>query len=161
MGISISVNAKNLQNFLKRAELSLGERQKFLTDIADLELSSTRARFIRQVDPQGKPWKKTLRQKRNSTAKILRRTGVLFNSLARKIVGDTAFIGTNISYAKIHQEGGRFSVPAQSRISSKGKPFTIPSFVVNMPKRQIIGTNSQTILNIDTVINKLINKDVL
>ena len=161
MALSIKVDAKNLLAFFKRAELSLGEKQKFLTDIGDLELSSTRQRFIKQIDPQGKAWKPTLRQKRNSTAKILRKSGVLFNSLARKVVDGSVFIGTNISYGKIHQTGGTFTVPAQTRTSTQGKVFSIPAYKVTMPKRSFIGNNSQTLLNIDRVIKNLINKDIL
>jgi phage virion morphogenesis protein len=143
VAISVSVNARSLAAFLRRAEISLGEKNKLLNEIADLELSQTRQRFIQQIDPSGTKWKQTLRQKKNPSAKILRKSGVLFNSLAKKIIGNSAFIGTNVSYALIHQTGGSFKVGNRN---------------FKMPKRQFIGTNDQTILNIDRAIRNLINR---
>lgn len=143
MAINISVKAKELSRFLNRASISLGEKNKLLNEIADLELSATRQRFIQQIDPSGNKWKATFRQKRNPSAKILRKSGILFNSIAKKVIGNSAFIGTNVSYALIHQTGGTFTVQGRK---------------VKMPQRQFIGTNDQTILNIDRAIRNLINR---
>lgn len=137
MAISVSVRSQELARFLKRAETSLGDKQKLLNNIADLELQETRLRFINQVNPSFTPWKQTQRQKKDPSAKILRRTSNLFNSITKKVVGDAAYIGTNVSYAAFHNEGTKF-----------------------IPKRQFIGANQQTILNIDKAIKNMIEKDI-
>lgn len=136
---SIQVDSKELQAFLKRSE-GLKDVTRLLNAIADLELSQTKQRFVKQIDPAGNPWKPTQRQKKNPSAKILRKTGNLFNSLTKKIIGQSAFIGTNVSYGLFHQTGD----------SSRG-----------LPKRQFVGTNAKTFKNIDLAIKTFINKGIL
>lgn len=62
-----------------------------------------RLRFNRQVGPDGNPWAPTKRG-----GQILRKSGVLFNSLMVGEVTDTSVeFGTNVPYAAAHQFGSK------------------------------------------------------
>lgn len=118
--------------------------KRYLTAVGDLELSETKKRFEKQVDPEFNPWKSTVRQAFDPSAKILRKSGILFNSITKKVEGDSVFIGTNLSYASTHQFG--------AVIKAKNKKFlkftiggnTFSKKQVTIPQRRFIGLNTQT-----------------
>ena len=131
MGVVLRIDPKmaDLLNAFSAENLT-----KYLTAVGDLELSQTRSRFNQQVDPSGNPWLITKRKIKDPSAKILRKSSVLFNSLASQVVGNSVYIGTNLSYASVHQNG--------EFVKTKFTTF-------QMPQRQFIGTNDKTIRNIE------------
>lgn len=107
--------------------------------IADLELSATKLRYIREEDPEGNKWPDpiTIRRDRGGSVggftheqawnyvvksrfhglpkgwhwfkrgndKVMRDTGILFNSIQRLYTDSYAIVGTNTKYGKKLQEG--------------------------------------------------------
>ncbi|MFL3315163.1 phage virion morphogenesis protein, partial [Enterobacter asburiae] len=53
------------------------------------------------------------RQRRGG--KILQKSGRLAASITQYSTNDDATVGTNVKYARIHQEGGEISIPARSQ----------------------------------------------
>lgn len=53
---SITINAKKLKKDLAELTRRLEDATPAFAEIADLELSQTKQRFLKQVDPQGKKW---------------------------------------------------------------------------------------------------------
>ena len=135
MGVKVKFD-KRLVNLGNGAE-KLKNMAPVWKAIADLELSQTKLRFIKEEDPQGNKWPdpKTIRRDnggsssskegawayaiksrfhalppgwhffRRGSDKILRDTGVLFNSIQRAYTDNYAVVGTNTQYAKKLQEG--------------------------------------------------------
>lgn len=114
--------------------------------------------FKDQRDPWGQPWKplrpSTLRARRKGkgggTAKILRDTGVLSNSISARRTGPlTVEIGTTTPYAGIHQFGGSIQFAARSlrvrlRRVKNANGKTVSRFAKDSHKRAVEqwGTNS-------------------
>lgn len=122
---------------------------KYLTAIGDLELSKTKTRFVQQVDPDNNPWRSTVRKALDPSAKILRKTGNLFNSLARKVEGDSVFIGTNLNYATTHQNGAVIKPKTKNFLAfSIGGNF-FRKKQVTIPQRRLVGVNDETAKSIE------------
>jgi len=73
-------------------------------------LNRQRQRFLKAVDPDGKPWPVSFAALRRTASgrdgKTLFDTGTLFNSIQFGILGpDLSEIGTNVPYATKHQLG--------------------------------------------------------
>lgn len=165
MGVSYKVG-KSLKN-IHKVPNKLKNMKRVWSEIGMLELSQTKLRFIKEVEPgdinstQGKKWEDpiTLRREVGGSSfsreqawayvvksnyhavpkgwrwwkrpdKILRDTSVLFNSLSTRYTDTYTIVGTNVSYAKKHQEG----------IGVKPRPF--------------LGINLKTVQNVNYVFSK-------
>lgn len=93
---------------LTRLSKGLEERLE-LHEALGLELrEATDRRFRRGVDPDGRPWPKSLRAYMQG-GQTLRDTGLLQSSvtfMADRRGLDFGVIGSNLKYARIHQYGG-------------------------------------------------------
>lgn len=141
MGVSLRIDPKfkDLINAFSAENL-----RRYLTAVGDLELSKTRQRFVKEIDPDGNPWQSTVRKALDPSAKILRRTGVLFNSIQRQVSGNSVFIGTNLSYARTHQEGATIRPRNANFLAFRiGNQF-FRKKQVTIPQRRFIGINSGT-----------------
>lgn len=133
-----SVQAQ-LQELARRGD----DTRPLMADIAESLLISTQARFENERDPEGKPWaplswwtlfqrgggrrgwhknnrsraKKGTMEKIQS-AKKLRASGRLFQSLTTQSSADSLSLGTNVLYARIHQLGGK---------AGRGRKVEIPA----------------------------------
>lgn len=135
MGVKLKIDKRlaNLGNGAKR----LKNMAPVFKAIADLELSQTKLRFIKEQDPDGKKWPDPITIRRDAggsqlsqaeawdyfksanyqalprgwhffrrgSDKVLRDTGVLFNSIQRGYTDTYAIVGTNTTYGKTLQEG--------------------------------------------------------
>lgn len=128
--------------------LSMGlEDRRDLHEAMGLELrEATDRRFRRGVDPDGRPWPKSMRAYMQG-GQTLRDTGLLQSSVTfmtdRRGL-DFGVIGSNLKYARIHQYGGVIR-PKKARALT----FTLAdgSFVqvkkVVMPARPYIGISTE------------------
>ena len=135
MGVTIKYDKRlaNLGNGVKK----LKSMAPVWKAIGDLELSQTKLRFVKEVDPEGNKWPDpiTIRKDaggstssheeawayakasnfhalpngwhffRRGSDKVLRDTGILFNSIQRAYTDTYAIVGTNIKYGRKLQEG--------------------------------------------------------
>lgn len=153
MGVSITYG-RSLLN-LSGVPKKLSNLTEVFKQLAALELSATKQRYIKEVDPDFNKWPDpiTLRRDGKPTQvrdaweffkenhyvpkgwrwwrrpdKILRDTGVLFNSIGSAYGYNYAIVGTNVSYGRNHQEG------------------------IGVKQRKFLGINKDTERNIDRVM---------
>ena len=98
-----------------------------LDDLGASLAVSTQRRFEAKAGPGGTAWPplspRTLRR-RGGNAQPLRKSGRLFQSITHRVEGNRLLVGTNVAYARIHQEGGEIEVHARSqrtRRTTRGK----------------------------------------
>lgn len=121
-----------------------------------LMLRSVDKNFRAQGRPnKWKPLKQTTidrRRKEGRGAKILQDNGRLKQSIVYKASNNDVEIGTNVEYARIHNEGGTVRIPAmtirpknasvlhwvQNGKDVFAKKADIPARTVNMPKRTFL-----------------------
>lgn len=132
------------------------------------------------TDASLKPWDKPKRTfaKRDSPAKtrgILIKSGLLRRSVrVTKQSGLSIYIGSDVPYTQVHNEGGEVSIPAHEKVlnfSKKGnktrfakakkaqfsQKVSIKARSFKMPQRQFIGESKA----LETQILKMIEKEIL
>lgn len=89
-----------------------------MREIAALLKDQTAQNFADQAGPGGPwaPFKRAPRNKRRTSAKLLRDTARLSNSVVAASGPDFAQVGTNVVYAAIHQFGGVIDRAPHSRL---------------------------------------------
>lgn len=116
----ITISIEELQEKLSKASAALADKTPLLRRIANTIQNVTEESFDKQASPFGEKWKpnapKTLQNKRGN--KILIQSGLLSQSFTQKVTGSSAQVGTNKSYAAIHQFGGK---------AGRGKKVSIPA----------------------------------
>ena len=102
-------------------ERSLGELIKKLENRAPLMREMAAAmgdaveeNFAQQGRPAWMGWSPAYARHRRG-GKILQKSGRLAASITQYSTNDEATVGTNVKYARIHQEGGEISIPARSQ----------------------------------------------
>ena len=156
--------AEELEALMRR----IGDRRPFFTAVQGRLMSNTKDAFRDERSPDGTPWaalkKATIRERirkgqmpitklrSNSKGKI---GSSLAGSLSPGSDGDSAWIGSPVPYAAIHQLGGTIDVPARAgkihRVKGAGHRFakrekadevvdvTIPAHRITIPARPYIG----------------------
>lgn len=112
--------------------------------------TTTHERFTEERAPDGKPWAPTIR-KREEGGQILRDKGHLDNSITHLASSDSVEIGSNLIYARPHQDG------ATIRAKGGGKlKFALPGSLgfrsieqVIIPARPYLGLGGDDELTIE------------
>ncbi len=155
MGVSIKIDSRFTELF---DAFSSSNKVKFLTALGDLELSKTKKRFIDQVDPENRPWVPTVRKALDPSARILRKSSNLFNSITRQVQGNSVFIGTNVQYAETHQNGATIRPVTSDFLRFKIGTRWFSKKEVVIPQRRFIGINDETGKSIEEAFQTIMRK---
>lgn len=126
--ISIKVNTNALEHTVETLQHRLSHMRPVMAGISLLMLEVVEDAFANERDPvTGAPWQplkpatQQQRARHGHAGKILQVTGSLAASVQAEAGDDYALVGTNKSYAAVHQFGfsGTQSVSAHSRQVSK------------------------------------------
>ncbi|WP_064616383.1 phage virion morphogenesis protein [Streptobacillus moniliformis] len=161
--------------------------EKIMKKIETKVMATVQLRFEKETDPNGKKWKPIKRVHKSlkkgsswwTKGKILRDSGNLIKSINSSIDKNTLTVGTNLKYARIHNEGGEIKIAEHSRLSGKRKQirfytklqkykrvtqkvksFTIKDRTINMPKRQFLGFGNKLKKDIENIIEKELEKEI-
>lgn len=113
ISVSVAVDDSGFRHALERLRARAGHLQPAFADIAGRLLLATQQRFERQRGPDGSAWKplsaRTLAQRarKRQSGPILRISGDLYRSYTQRADDDSAEVGSNWPYARIHQLGGK------------------------------------------------------
>lgn len=102
-------------------------KKKLLSEFGTIAVNFSKERFIKKnwKDQVSEPWKPRKRKDRGS---LLAKTGRLKRSIRKRASGaDYVIIGSDVPYAKIHNEGGRTQKSVY--VSSHTRKKTIPKSV--------------------------------
>ena len=96
-----------LNKAVANATQNLSRRRKaLLAEVGEVLVNSTMQRFDEGIGPDGKPWEPSLRAAA-SGGKTLLDKARLRNSISSLATADAVYVGSNLIYALIHQEGGQ------------------------------------------------------
>ena len=133
---SIEYSDRLVQKLLTDLQQRLGDLTIPMQEIGEVGLAQADLRFELQVNPSGVPWaplsSATLSQKRaqGKILSILQRTGMMRSKLNYQATSTSVAIGINDVKAKKHQLG------------------------IGVPKREILGINSEFELEIVTILQE-------
>ena len=117
-------------------------KREIMEPVEKIIVEDTRLRFKLGVDPQGRPWaplkEATLRSRRRKGRQdqpVLSDSRTLRNSIESSSTNDEVIIGTNVEYAKYHQEG-----------------------TSRMPQRKILGLSESVRRRIRSLIQRVLRE---
>lgn len=103
-------------------ERSLGEmikqlenREPLMREMAAAMADAVEENFAQQGRPDWMGWKSNAYWGKRRGGKILQKSGRLAKSITSFSTNDEATVGTNVKYARIHQEGGEIKIAARSQ----------------------------------------------
>jgi len=131
-----------------------------MQDVGRIMKADTALNFRGQRSPEGAPWKPIQRR-----GQILSDTRRLRNSINYRTIGDdTVAIGTNVDYARVHQEGfeGKISVPGHTRRITQafGKKLKFPVFQTVGPHQRFMRLDARPYLGVGPRAEKKIDRAV-
>lgn len=133
----IKVKSAKIERELKRLEKKVLNRVPLMRSIANVMHASVIENFMQQGRPaKWQPLKKATikaRAKKGKAGKILQVSGRLIGSINMKYDNNSAVVGTNIKYARIHQFGGTIDHPGGTKYKIVGPGRAV--FVKNKNKR--------------------------
>ena len=92
----------------------LENRQPLMREMAAAMHDAVEENFEQQGRPAWAGWSPRYAKKRQG-GKMLQKSGRLASSINAYSDNDSATVGTNVVYARIHQEGGTINMPARSQ----------------------------------------------
>ena len=104
--IELTTDDKALRAALGRMIAVIANPTPVMDEIGQRLVTSVIHRFETERGPDGTPWRKSARAKRDS-GQTLTDTGRLRASITHRAGRDEVLVGTNVVYAAIHQFGGR------------------------------------------------------
>lgn len=154
-------------NFIERLNRLSKATQKIPGRAAVVAVNFSKERFIRKnwVNTSRKAWPKR-KEGRKGRGSLMVRTGRLKRSIRKiRVTNQYILIGTDVPYAKVHNEGGKVEKSVtvrehQRRITRgrKGGRATVKSHKRNVkltvPKRQFIGQSAVLRRRIERLIEK-------
>ncbi|KNC89906.1 phage virion morphogenesis protein [Trabulsiella odontotermitis] len=101
---------RSLGELIKRLE----HREPLMREMAAAMGDAVEENFAREGRPAWMGWSPSYARKR-SGGKILQKSGRLAKSITQVSSNDMAMVGTNVKYARIHQEGGEINIASRSQ----------------------------------------------
>lgn len=138
-----SLNWGGLDAALGHAGKKLGNTQTLMESVGDVLVSGTLQRFEDEEDPKGKKWIPSARAA-SEGGKTLDNTGRLKDSVDRYATPNKVMVGSNLVYARIHQEGGTITPKKAKKLvftGRGGKKAAVDK--VTIPARPYLGVSEQ------------------
>lgn len=137
----VSLNWGGLDAALGQAAQKLGNTQALMESIGDALVSGTLKRFDAEEDPQGRKWEPSGRASEEG-GQTLTSKGRLRDSIDRVATPDKVMVGSNLAYARIHQEGGIITPKNAKKLvftGRGGKKVAVDK--VTIPARPYLGVS--------------------
>lgn len=121
--IDVKVDDREIRAALGRLKRRMTHLRPVLDVIGQKMVTSTLDRFERETGPDGRPWKRSARARREG-GQTLTKSGRLRGSLTHNATDDNVEWGTNVEYAAPHQFGAR--TPARTIVPRYAKALFWP-----------------------------------
>lgn len=111
--LDLKVDLSAYDTALLKLIRSTKQRHDLMTALAGTMLDAVEENFQQEGRPKWMGWSPAYAKKR-AGGKILQKTGRLAASIRAAITNDDATVGTNVRYARIHNEGGEIKHEART-----------------------------------------------
>ncbi|HAE76489.1 TPA: phage virion morphogenesis protein [Morganella morganii] len=154
---SIKINTDGFEAALDKLVRGLENREPLMRRLAGMMADAVEENFAQEGRPKWMGWSPSTARRRRG-GRILQLSGRLAGSIGSYSDNDSAVVGTNVKYARIHQEGGEIDIPARSQRAyyrmgkdgTVGNRFvrksrsnysewhTLPAYKIKMPARPFL-----------------------
>lgn len=117
MSCKITYDIGDFERSLGALISRLEHREPLMREMAAAMGDAVEENFASEGRPAWARWKSNAYWAKRRGGKILQKSGRLAGSITQLSDNDEATVGTNVAYARIHQEGGTINIPARSQKS--------------------------------------------
>ena len=152
----VSLNWGGLDAALGQAAQKLGNTQALMESIGEALVSGTLKRFDAEEDPQGRKWEPSGRASEEG-GQTLTSKGRLRDSIDRVATPDKVMVGSNLAYARIHQEGGIITPKNAKKLvftGRGGKKVAVDK--VTIPARPYLGVSEDDMDDVKAAMTKFL-----
>ena len=114
MSYAIKYDIGDFERSLGAMIKQLEHREPLMREMAAAMADAVEENFAQQGRPAWMGWSPNYARQRQG-GKILQKSGRLASSITSFSTNDEATVGTNVKYARIHQEGGEIKIAARSQ----------------------------------------------
>ncbi|EBP3538312.1 phage virion morphogenesis protein [Salmonella enterica subsp. enterica] len=177
MSYTITYDIGDFERSLGELINKLEQREPLMREMAAAMADAVEENFAREGRPEWMGWSPAYARKRHG-GKILQRSGRLAKSITQFSTNDEAVVGTNVKYARIHQEGGEISIAARSQRAyyrqhkngSVGNRFvkksrsnftqwnTIGAYKIKMPARPFLHLTEDDVSGMETTAESYLQR---
>jgi phage virion morphogenesis protein len=152
---AIVIDDSDIQEGLQRVLDAAGDLAPVLKNIGEYEAEETKDRFRDQLDPDGQPWEplNALYKTTKKGPRILTGQTRSLSEIVWQLASQTSVeVGSNVVYARIHNEGGIIKPKSAAALvfSMGGQTFKVKS--VRIPRRTFLGINEEDRREIEAII---------
>lgn len=159
--VSLGGDIRRLTRHLRKLEnLNLADVNAMLAEVMK---TSTRDRFKRGIDPEGKKWVPSIRAA-EAGGKTLVDTARLRNSIRARADSGGFAVGTNVIYARRHQFGDKHPVTIRAkkkrglRFKIGGRWITKQRVRVQLPARPFLGVSKDDLEEIQSTLEEAVSE---
>ena len=134
-------------------------RRALMDEIGSYGVASTQERFLQQQGPDGRAWEKSGRA-RKAGGQTLVDSARLFQSITHEASANHAAWGSNIIYAGIHQFGGEIKAKGGGKLKFRINGGFVSVDKVDMPARPYFGINAEDRVEINSIIQDWIGRQM-
>ena len=116
--VEVEAKAKTVIKRIKQLQEAVEDSDPILQEIGETLKKTTVQRFYSQTSPTGKRWKPSKAAKKKKRLTLVK-TGALRESFEVKLGRDGVYIGTNVWYSRVHQQGGPINAHYKNRTNLK------------------------------------------
>lgn len=148
----VSLHWGGLDKAIAKAGNELGHTQALMESVGDALVSGTLKRFDAEEDPQGNKWAPSGRAAEEG-GKTLTNRGRLRDSIDRMATSNKVMVGSNLAYARIHQEGGIITPKKAKKLvftGRGGKKVAVDK--VTIPARPYLGVSEEDMDEVKSVM---------
>ncbi|HCT6817420.1 TPA: phage virion morphogenesis protein [Morganella morganii] len=179
---SIKINTDGFEAALDKLVRGLENREPLMRRLAGMMADAVEENFAQEGRPKWMGWSPSTARRRRG-GRILQLSGRLAGSIGSYSDNDSAVVGTNVKYARIHQEGGEIDIPARSQRAyyrmgkdgTVGNRFvrksrsnysewhTLPAYKIKMPARPFLQLDDweqyRMVLTIEDYLTRLTGEE--
>lgn len=160
VSISVTVQDKAVREAFRTLAFRMGDTRPVMAAIGTELVASTHMRFVSQKDPDGNAWMALNRSyaatKRNS--RILTESGRLRDSINAQAGQDEVRVGTNVIYARVHQEGATIRPKDASALVFFIGGDLVKAKSVTLPPRPFLGISAQDEASIAEIVFSFVER---
>lgn len=175
--ITINIDTREYEAAIQKLVEGIENRTPLMRQIAGIMADAVEENFAQEGRPAWLGWSPDYARRR-AGGRILQDSGRLASSIGQYSDNDSAVVGTNVKYARIHQEGGEINIPARSQQAyyrqrkdgSVGNRFvrkshsnfsqyhTLPAYKIKIPARPFLQLDGGDELRITRTVEDYLSR---
>lgn len=160
VSISVTIQDRAVQEAFRTLAFRMGNTQPVMAAIGTELVASTHMRFVTQTDPEGNAWQalNTAYAATKRNTRILTESGRLRDSINAQAGQDEVRVGTNVIYARVHQEGATIRPKDASALVFFIGGDLIKAKSVTLPARLYLGISAEDETSVAEIVFSFVER---